>query len=111
SHYREALDLFQGLGDRAGALFVLERLARLAAARGECSAAGRILGAAHAPRGTAGALLPPMDHKGYYDELFPSLRASVGEESFAQEWAAGEALTLDEAIALALGTLDGLREQ
>jgi hypothetical protein len=39
------------------------------------------------------------------DEDLSALRAALGEEPFAAAWAAGRALSLDEAIAQALAAL------
>ena len=38
------------------------------------------------------------------DETNLALRAATGEEAFEAAWAAGQALSLDEAVALALGS-------
>jgi hypothetical protein len=74
----EALLLSRDIGTRELMAAGLESVAWVAAACGQARRAARLCGAAEA------------------------MRAALGEEAFAAAWAAGRALPLDEAIALAL---------
>jgi hypothetical protein len=80
----------------------LERLAIAALARDEAVRAVRLLGAMRALREAIGAPLPP-DNQSHYFGIVAGARARMGEAEYAQAWAAGRAMTLEQAIAYALG--------
>jgi predicted ATPase/DNA-binding SARP family transcriptional activator/uncharacterized protein HemY len=86
---RESLSLFRALGNRLGAAYTLEAFAALAAAQGKGEHAARLSGAAAALRAVVANSRSPADHT--YEE---------GE--FAAAWAQGRAMTLEEAIRVAL---------
>jgi hypothetical protein len=78
----------------------LETLAALAAQHGRPVEAARLWGAAEGQRERLGLILPPMD-RALQDRQITAARAAVRTDDFAAEWAAGRALSLDEALALA----------
>jgi non-specific serine/threonine protein kinase len=117
---RESLALRQALGERRGVAECLEALASIQAgrrpptvedgdghpapgtARAAHSRAVRLLGAAAALREAAGAPLWPADQPGY-EGMVAATRTSLGAAAFTATWAAGRALTLEQAVAEALG--------
>jgi non-specific serine/threonine protein kinase len=89
-----------------GALAVsLRHLAEVAAATSRWKDAARLLGAAESVSEHLGAddrLQPDWHNVAPADPLPATARRLLGEERFAAEWAAGRALTLQGAMALAL---------
>ena len=63
--------------------------------------AARLFGAAHALHMSTGAPAPPLDMADYR-RTEADARASLGDAPFAEAWATGAAMTLDEAIAYVL---------
>jgi predicted ATPase/class 3 adenylate cyclase/tetratricopeptide (TPR) repeat protein len=91
---------------QAGALAVLARnlegVGRLAAAQGRPERAARLGGAAETLRRQAGPRRRGPDLETHLAPLLPPARLSLGAEIQAAAWAAGQAMTLEEAIAEAL---------
>ena len=65
----------------------------------------RLSGAAEALREVIGSELEIMERFNY-DRIVPTVRTQLGENAFAAAWAAGRALSLEQAIAEALGDDD-----
>jgi hypothetical protein len=113
--YREALVIRRDLGDAGGVAECLEGLAAAAAGsagpREQLRRATRLFGAAEAIReGTRAACLPVRRTEDARDVT--AARAALGEEEFASAWAEGQAMSQEQAVALALqepssGTDDG----
>jgi predicted ATPase/class 3 adenylate cyclase len=101
SRLRRSLRLCHELGERRELAERLEALAAVARAQGQLVRAARLLGAAAALRDTHGPPVPPIDQADREHQV-AALRAAMGEETFATAWAAGGALSLHEAVALAL---------
>jgi tetratricopeptide (TPR) repeat protein len=97
----ESLTGFAGLGDRWGAALALEHLAWVAHRWGDDGRAARLLGAADALRAAIKAAMA-HDQRDAHERILAVLRAALGDDGFAAAWAAGQALRLDEAMALAL---------
>jgi tetratricopeptide (TPR) repeat protein len=115
---RVALD--QGDPDRAAALFGeslklswepeneigitvnLVGLAGVAGAFGQPVRAAQLLGAAEAIRESLGRPLTPVERT-VFDHYAATIHAQLDEATFAAMWAEGQAMTLDEAKAKALG--------
>jgi predicted ATPase/transcriptional regulator with XRE-family HTH domain len=98
---REALALSRELGDTGRCAEGLEDLAATAGAAGQWERAARLLGAAAAWREAFGAPQPRWQR----DELeagMITMQAALGEEAWVAVYAAGHALSLDEAVAEAL---------
>jgi non-specific serine/threonine protein kinase len=97
SLYLESLSQLRELGDRAHVAFVLEGLARVEAGERRPARAARLMGAAEALRESIGVPLPPpWDRE--YRAVVDVVRASLGEGSFAAEWAAGREMSIGEAF-------------
>jgi predicted ATPase/DNA-binding CsgD family transcriptional regulator len=89
--------------------FVAEALEQTGFAAGLLGAAERgaqLLGAADALRQRLSAL---REQAAYYEARLAALRARLGETAFAAAWAAGQSLSRDEAVALALAELPATR--
>jgi predicted ATPase/class 3 adenylate cyclase/DNA-binding CsgD family transcriptional regulator len=78
----------------------LECLARLAADDGNCAYAARLLGAAAALRQRIGHARFPMYQAGY-DAAVAMVRETLRQDDLDAAWAAGAALSVEEAIAYA----------
>jgi hypothetical protein len=105
--HEESLALRHELGHKQGIAANLDWLARAAAGPAMTPEhrhrAARLLGAADALRAAIGAPLPPSE-RADYERTVAALRASLGDVGYEVAWAGGQALTLDEAFALALAT-------
>jgi hypothetical protein len=101
----ESLAVQRELADTAGIAFVLERFAGLAAARRQHARATRLAGAAAALRESVGSPLPPASQVKLDGQLSPA-RKALGDLAFAEAWAAGRAMSINEAIACALRPVD-----
>jgi len=66
----------------------------------------RLLGAAAAARVALGTPLPPAE-RAACERALGAARAHLDEDAFASAWAAGQALTLEQAITDALATNEG----
>jgi predicted ATPase/DNA-binding SARP family transcriptional activator len=82
-------------------LAALEGLAGVSAARGQPERAARLFGTAETQRESRGMPLPPAYHAAYEHDV-AAARAELNEATFAAAWAAGRAMTLEQAIAYAL---------
>ena len=83
----------------------LELLASTAGVAGQGERAARLLGASATQREVLGAPQPPQEQADV-KQAVARARAALGEEAWAVAFAAGEALSLGEAIAEALGAAD-----
>jgi non-specific serine/threonine protein kinase len=103
--YEESLALCRKLRDdndrRNVITSVLEGIGRLAGARGQPARGARLFGFADGLRRATGRRILPRD-RAEHEEALAALRTSLGEEAYAAAWAEGPALSLDEAVALAL---------
>ena len=100
ARYTDAAVVCRGIGDVAFAAHSIEGAAAAAVALGRMESAVRLFAAAAALRGAvAAAPTPrPIDPR-YQRHALAAADAALGEERFAAAWAAGAALSLDEAIA------------
>jgi predicted ATPase/class 3 adenylate cyclase len=100
--HQEVLAIRRELGDMAGIASSLEDMATVVAALGSSLRAARIWGAAERLRAEVGSPLPPGDRPDY-DRRLATARATLGDDAaFDRAWEAGRALTLEQAIELAL---------
>jgi hypothetical protein len=101
----KSLPLLREAGRKAPIALSLRLFARLALGEEKPERAARLLGAAEVLRESAGVQLkshlPPRERERYSRDL-AAARASLGEEVFASEWAAGSALALEQAVAYAM---------
>ena len=98
AHARQSLALAVELRDRAGRIFGVGILAGVAAERGQLERAGRLWGAIE----DAEAGAPLGGWRRHREEFEVRIRELAGPE-FERGVAEGRTLTLDDAVALALG--------
>jgi predicted ATPase len=104
--HQESLGLFRDLGDKEGIAYALEGLAIRAQAESKMERAVCLLAAAETLRQAIGAPLPsPLRHR--CDRALEDARNILNPETFARSQAQGHSMTLEQAIAYALGGIDG----
>src|SRR6266545_4875808 len=102
---REAYDLNRELGDRFREAVLVCRSGRMLAFAGRAEVGARVLAGGETLYGEIGA--SPMGWlRRANDEGLTLIRAQLDEAAFAAAWESGQSVTADEAVALALGTLD-----
>jgi hypothetical protein len=89
------------LEDKAGIAFTLRGLAATYGARRELEQAVRLYGLAEGVFLVSSRDMLPHE-RADHERAVASLRAQMGERSFAQAWAEGKAMALDKAIAYAI---------
>jgi tetratricopeptide (TPR) repeat protein len=87
--------------DKSTLVYDMAGLARMGAAQGQLERAVVLYGASEAYRATGPLPLAPPE-EAQRDRVLASARAALGEAAFTTAWATGQAMPLDEAIALAL---------
>jgi len=92
-----------------GATYWLEGFARLAAAEGQAARALRLGGATAALRQTYGVAIGPSQQAAFRRALESAWQALREEEATAA-WEQGRAMTLEQALAFALGKAEKRRE-
>jgi non-specific serine/threonine protein kinase len=100
---RQAIELNAALGHRKWVAVSLEHLAKIAAAEGLGEGAARLLGVAESLRTAMGAPHPQSERDDIHGAVAVA-RAALGEARWQAAYTAGHHLTLEEAIAEALGT-------
>ena len=98
---RESLTLHRDLGDRWRMASLLEGIGKLAATLGDFARAGRLFGAADALREHLGDPVPPAEREDL-DRAMTAARAGIGEDAFANAWAAGRGTPIDDVLHQAL---------
>jgi non-specific serine/threonine protein kinase len=99
--FTESLKIQQVVVDKRQTAATLEAIAELALLDEEGDRAVRLLGYAEALREAIASPIPP-NSQADYERVVDIARAQLDETAFAAAWAAGRALTLDQAIAYAL---------
>lgn len=107
-YFSDALALFQANGDRRGRAECLAGVASVAVAVGQPARATRLCGAAAATLQEVGAA-PSPPNVGEVERTLVAARSHLGAVPFAQEWAAGRALALNQAGAEVTTLADDLR--
>jgi hypothetical protein len=104
--YRQCLTLCRPLGDRISLAQALEGLASCACPRQEFHRAARLYGAAERLREAASVSARPLaaGDRSSYDRDQALVRSALGVAAVTAAWAEGRALTVDQAVELALGT-------
>ena len=104
--FQESLRLQQSLKEGWRLLILLEAAAFLSAIRREGLGAARLFGAADAlRRATKVQRMPIYQHE--YDLSLATLNGQMEPAALADAWAAGQELSLDQALSYALRCLDG----
>ena len=96
-HLREALVLCRELGYLPGTVWCLASLAGVAAVNKEPARAAWLWGASEALRQSLGAREAPAS-RATHERLKATVRAQLGEATFAAKWAEGQAASLEQAI-------------
>ena len=100
--HEESLAIRRKLDDRMGIASSLEELAGVAASLGRSIRAARIWGAAKRLREEIGSPLP-TNERPRFDRRVAAARSALGDDAaFDRAWQEGRALTLEQAIELAL---------
>ena len=99
--YTESLTLRQETGEKEGIATALEGLAAVTGMQGQPVSAARLYGSAESLRTLLSAPLTPID-RAYYQQTVAAIRAQLDEPTFLKAWTAGQAMTLEEAIAEAV---------
>jgi predicted ATPase/class 3 adenylate cyclase len=101
THYRRAVRLVHELGDAASMTEPLQGLAAVAIATSDADRGVRLLGANDAIRERLGGGPPPEWLR--LGDPFTEARRILGDRAYERAWEQGRELTVDEAVALALG--------
>jgi predicted ATPase/DNA-binding XRE family transcriptional regulator len=104
TRYRESLGLYRTLSNPTYTAWCLEGMAALDCAEHHYERAARLCAAAAALRLKEQTPLPPAEQEPF-DQTVKAARAALDEATFSEAWAAGSALTQEEAIAFALSSL------
>jgi DNA-binding CsgD family transcriptional regulator len=107
ARYSSSLPMWIELGTMEGLADTLAGVAEMAGTSCQPRRSTRLLAAAEALATALGYVMPPPEQE-RYDRTKAALRATLGETDFAAEWIAGQALTCDEAAALAAAALGDL---
>jgi hypothetical protein len=100
--HTQGLRLFQSVGHQRGVACAIERLAGLAVAQGQPVRAALLCGTVEAVRAGIGQTCLMPDERFHQKRAVSAARAQLDEISFAATWAAGRAMTLEQAVAYAL---------
>jgi DNA-binding NarL/FixJ family response regulator len=97
-HYREGLALAQLIGEPWTTVESIEGIAKVRLGRGEVERAVRLLAAMSQARDVHS--LPRLSiEEAAFDRVLATVRQTLPDTRFAAAWAAGQAMSLDEAIA------------
>ena len=102
--FLEGLELGRRLGARGRCAAALQGLAEAALHLDRPERAGRLFGAAEALREAGSALMPPSAREDH-DRVLAAVRVRLGAATFAAARAAGQAVTLEQAVAEALAAV------
>jgi predicted ATPase/class 3 adenylate cyclase len=102
--YREALEIFHEAGNLPSIAGMLDGLAAVASTRGRHEAALRLTGAAAALKERIGGGIPMAAV--IFEDVTPAAGAAIGKDAADAELARGRSMTVDEAVAYALGDLE-----
>jgi tetratricopeptide (TPR) repeat protein len=101
AHLAEALRLAWAKGPRLVVAMALEELGALAVGQSQARHGVELLGAAVALRAAIGAPVRPADWPALEGAL-AAARAALGEVTYADAWASGHTLPLEQSVALAV---------
>jgi tetratricopeptide (TPR) repeat protein len=97
----EALEIRRDLSDRLSMAHSLDSIAATASRAGLPEAGARLYGASERLREELGAPIPPSE-RARYETGLDMTRSALGDEAYEKAWAAGRALSLNEAVSEAL---------
>src|SRR5438309_2999010 len=99
---RESLEIAYKRGDKYLAPYELVWLGRVALAEGSPARAATLFAAARAQFNETGLAMDP-DEAPEYEKGLVAIREALDEKAFSAAWAVGKKMSLDEAVAFALG--------
>jgi len=99
AHLTEALPILRRIDDRIFIMHTLVGYGSIAALRTQTERAARLLGAAEGLRILLSADIPRVFLAGL-EPIIASIRAQLGEESFARVWGEGQGMHLEQALDL-----------
>jgi tetratricopeptide (TPR) repeat protein len=99
--YRDLLPKWKDLGHRSAVAHELECIAYILIRKEEPERAATLLGAAEALREAIDSVMTQMEQVEYEKEI-STLRELLGEDLIRKQWEEGRAMTIDQAIQLAL---------
>ena len=102
---KEGTRIYRHLGERQEIAVNLCRLARALAVEGRAGTAARLLSTSQALREEIGASVPSWVAD-LNEETLTAVRTQLDDAAFAEAWEHGRMLTVDDAIALALESLE-----
>jgi predicted ATPase/class 3 adenylate cyclase/predicted negative regulator of RcsB-dependent stress response len=102
--YRESLTSIKSMGHIPYTQENIERLAGVLGRQRQPERAVRLLAAMERYREQSGTIRSPIDHPRYIQDV-ATARAQLDEATFDAAWAEGRAMTLEQAVAEALGTM------
>jgi predicted ATPase/class 3 adenylate cyclase len=103
--FAETAQEFQKDGSRSGVIYSLEGMSSLYAAVGKAEPAARLIGWADATREVIGDTRPKLEQADI-DKVTAACIAKMGKAAFSDMYAEGKKMTLDEAMQLALKTVE-----
>jgi hypothetical protein len=101
--YRETIKEWQRIGHRAAVAHQLECFAALAIQAGQLERTARLYGAAQALREKVGIQMT-IAEQAEYEQTVAALRSRMGTAACDAAWAAGRALSMDEAVRFAVAS-------
>ena len=106
--FARCLPVFKEIDDRRHVARTLGRIAGVAARTGQPAQAARLLGASEAQiDATAGPMLDPPERRDY-DDTTALILASVTQVEYDAAWQVGRSMSLDEAVAYALASIQAV---
>jgi predicted ATPase/DNA-binding CsgD family transcriptional regulator/transcriptional regulator with XRE-family HTH domain len=109
AYFVESLTVSRELGNKEGIARCLAGIAGVARLSGQLEPAARLCGAAEGLFAAIGAVPDPADQV-EYDRNLAAIRAQLDPATFDAAWAAGEAFTIEEAVAEALDVAQSVPE-
>jgi hypothetical protein len=103
SKLAESLRIRRDLDDHVAIAENLARFARTFAVAGDAQTAARLLSSSEALRAQIGSAAVPAVAK-MNERTLTAIRGRIDDATFAEAWEEGKVLTIDEAVALALGS-------
>lgn len=103
--FRQSLVLQEDLHNGAGIAECVEGMAGVVAHEENALLAAEIIGAAGAMRATIAAPLAASDQESFVNQIIARVRASLGDEVYAQAIATSATMTLDDTIAVAMQSM------
>jgi tetratricopeptide (TPR) repeat protein len=101
ANYAESIALYRELGSKGAIAGCLASIGAVWGGRGDRERAAKLSGAAESIRSAIGYQFLPADRIEHEQGLV-TLRDALGVEVFDKAWAEGQALSFEEAVALAL---------